>query len=159
MRQLLAARRQTGQAWTESKLTPACRAAVAILLLLSLSACEEKRPEAAGFDNSESWASLPTHFTNLQVLPETIERKALIRYMRTVSKSLGVRCRHCHDTKTEDYASDAIEAKVMARKMIRLVEGFNEVVGTRPDATAVTCSMCHEGETKPVPRSLPKRDS
>jgi hypothetical protein len=96
-----------------------------------------------------SWDTVPVHFSNLQVLPETIARDELIEYMRTISRSLGVRCSHCHRKKTEDYAADDVEAKLIARDMMRLVQEFNELIPEQANSTAVTCDMCHRGSTKP----------
>ena len=118
-----------------------------------LSCCAEQ-PDAVSAE-PESWIAVPIEFANLQVLPETIARDELILYMRTVSRSLGVRCAHCHEMLTEDYASDDIEAKVVARDMMRMVEEFNALTEHRSDATRVTCYMCHRGAAKPRPAEPP----
>ena len=119
--------------------------ATAIALLLS--SCE--RTPASLYQEPETWTSVPNHFDNLSVLSENIERDELILYMRTISRELGVRCSHCHQTRNEDYASDDLEAKIIARDMMQLVGEFNELVNQRPDAATVTCYMCHRGTAKP----------
>jgi hypothetical protein len=115
---------------------------------LGLTSCGQQ-PASPDGDEPESWNSVPIHFSNLQVLPETIGRDELILNMRTISRSLGVRCAHCHEMLTEDYASDDMDAKIFARDMMRMVRDFNELTSQRPDATAVTCYMCHRGAAKP----------
>ena len=103
-------------------------------------------------ENPDDWSAVPVQFANLQVLPEAMGRDELILYMRTISRSLGVRCAHCHDMLSEDYAADDLEAKVVAREMMRLVAEFNALTATRPDAPEVTCAMCHRGAlTPPLP--------
>ena len=125
-----------------------------VVVALILTSCEKQPPSPDG-DETESWNSVPIHFTNLEVLPETIERDELILHMRTISRALGVRCGHCHDMRTEDYAADSTEAKIMARAMMRLVRDYNALTSQRPDATAVTCYMCHRGQAKPPATDLP----
>lgn len=119
-------------------------------LVIMLAACEPGSIPTAAVDYV-SLDAMPVHFTNLQVLPETIARDDLIEYMRSVSRSLGVRCSHCHKTKMEDYAADDVEAKRIARDMMRLVREFNELIPARANSTAVTCEMCHRGSKKPPP--------
>jgi len=125
----------------------------AAAVVVALTACGQEATSPAE-DESEYWTTVPMHFANLQVLPETIERDELILYMRTISRSLGVRCAHCHDM-SEDYATDDVAAKIVAREMMRLVGEFNALTSQRPDATAVTCYMCHRGTAKPSVVDLP----
>jgi hypothetical protein len=126
----------------------------AAALVIMLTACEPGTVPTVPVDYV-SLDAVPVHFTNLQVLPETIARDDLIDYMRMVSRSLGVRCTHCHVTKTEDYATDDVEAKRIARDMMRLVRDFNELTPERADSTAVTCEMCHRGSRKPPVQNDP----
>jgi len=118
------------------------------VLVILLAACEPGSTPTEAVDYV-SWDAVPVHFSNLQVLPETIARDELIEYMRTISRSLGVRCSFCHNTNTEDYAADDVEAKLIARDMMRLVREFNELIPERANSTAVTCEMCHRGSKKP----------
>lgn len=72
-----------------------------------------------------------SEFRNLQVLPRDIPREELIRTMRGFTRSLGVRCDHCHVvTATEpeqqlDFPSDAKETKRAARVMLQMVRQIN----------------------------------
>ena len=117
-------------------------------LAILLASCEPA-PTPTEPADYVSLDAVPVHFSNLQVLPETISRDELIEYMRTISRSLGVRCSHCHRKKTDDYAADDVEAKLVARDMMRLVWEFNELIPERADSTSVTCDMCHRGSIKP----------
>lgn len=126
---------------------------VATAIAFLLASCEPGPTSAEPAEN-DSWDVVPVHFSNLQVLPETIARDELIEYMRTISRSLGVRCSHCHRVRTEDYAADDVEAKLIARDMMRLVWEFNELIPEDANSTAVTCDMCHRGSTKPPSAEL-----
>jgi predicted trehalose synthase len=122
-------------------------------------------------------ASVPTattsEFKNLQVFPRDIPRDELIATMRVFTRSLGVRCSHCHVvTATEpkevlDFPSDAKEEKKVARVMLRMTTELNatwlprvEVAeGHAVEATTVApqqaasgrigCWTCHRGKTEP----------
>jgi tetratricopeptide (TPR) repeat protein len=105
-------------------------------------------------------AQVPERFTNLQVLPDTISRAALIAQMRQFSFSIGVRCSYCHavsdalDQPTEDFASDSKQTKLRAREMMRMVQDLNNIYLTklpgrvRPTVD-VQCSTCHGGVPRP----------
>ena len=67
--------------------------------------------------------SLAQEFENVQVLPFE-SKKEMMKYMKkTVSKSLGVKCKYCHNLK--DYADDRNPHKLVAREMMRMVEAMN----------------------------------
>ncbi len=91
----------------------------------------------------------PDKFTNLKVLPKDIKKDDLRDYMRTINKSLGVRCNFCHvmEPKT-DWAADT-KKKDTARDMIRVVDKLNATYFTYKDAPRATCFMCHHGAEKP----------
>ncbi len=123
-------------------------AALVVLLLASVAA----GPRTA-------WAQIPDTFTNLQVLPEDIDRDELVGMMRDFTFALGVRCTHCHvnngtsfaDT---DFASDEKPEKETARRMIRMLAQINQEMlpalstrGTPP--VVMTCKTCHRGVTRP----------
>lgn len=106
-------------------------------------------------------AQIPTKFTNLQVLPQDIGRAALIGAMRDFATGLGVRCNYCHvgenaaTLENFDFASDAKDAKKMARGMMRMMRELNERFlpqMPRPATVTVGCITCHRG--LPVPRTL-----
>jgi tetratricopeptide (TPR) repeat protein len=105
----------------------------------------------------------PDSFTNLQVLPEDINTRALINTMRGFALGLGVRCEFCHvgepgaDLATFDFAADEKATKEKARAMLKMVRAINDdhlaALAERSEPTiAVTCSTCHHGVSKP--RSL-----
>ena len=114
-----------------------------------------------------------SQFKNLQVFPRDIPRDDLIAAMRVFTRSLGVKCNHCHVvTATEpkeelDFASDAKEEKKVARVMLRMTTELNqtwlprveEAEGHAAEAVRVTpqqavsgrigCWTCHRGKTEP----------
>jgi hypothetical protein len=98
-------------------------------------------------------------YKNLKVFPQDITRAQLLSSMKFFSQSLGVRCTHCHvgeegkPLSTFDFASDAKDKKLIARKMLAMVSVLNQT--TLPAATGhpdakVTCFTCHRGSTKPL---------
>jgi len=102
----------------------------------------------------------PDSFTNLKVLPEDIETRALINTMRGFSSALGVRCQYCHvgeagaSLSTFDFASDEKETKRKARVMLRMLGHINnehlEDLPSRGDPpVAVECATCHRGQPRP----------
>ncbi len=113
--------------------------------------------------NQASTAQLPDEFTNLKVLPEDIDQRTLINYMRTFSIGLGVRCSTCHvgeegqDLSEYDFASDDKEMKETTRVMMRMVQAINgdhlTEVENRDESNEVTCATCHRGVS--TPRMLP----
>jgi hypothetical protein len=98
------------------------------------------------------------HFHNLQVLPQNMAREDLIRTMRIFSRSLGVRCDHCHVQIAEtpkpefDFPNDAKPEKKIARTMIRMVRAINgDYIAKVPgeNKQQVTCNTCHRGKEEP----------
>ncbi|MAQ95028.1 MAG: c-type cytochrome [Rhodothermaceae bacterium] len=101
----------------------------------------------------------PVRWENLQVLPDTLSRDALMGIMRGFTGALGVRCDHCHARGSEgppDFPSDANPMKDVARDMMRMtwqintetlpaIEGLQEA-----DGMQVTCYTCHRGATHPA---------
>jgi photosynthetic reaction center cytochrome c subunit len=59
-------------------------------------------------------------------------------------------CAYCHDTK--NMASDALYTKVVARRMLQMVQYINSDWKQHVAATGVTCYTCHRGQ--PVPSVL-----
>lgn len=105
---------------------------------------------------------IPAEFTNLQVLPKTIARGALVQTMRQITVDLGVRCTSCHvgpdNLQGVDFASDEKRMKQVGRTMLKMVQSINAgFVGAIPAGTAprqtVTCATCHRGTAVP-PRPL-----
>lgn len=103
-------------------------------------------------------AQIPETFTNLQVLPKDVERRALIDAMRGFATGLGVRCNHCHvgenaDTlEGFDFASDDKETKRVARAMMQMTREINDTLlpkTGREKLLTVGCATCHHGVEKP----------
>jgi hypothetical protein len=92
---------------------------------------------------------LPAEFTNLEVLPADITKAELKRHMKRITKSLGVKCDHCHRTDIRDYATDEIREKVIARDMMRMVEQINREHFSQDGAAQATCFICHHGQREP----------
>jgi photosynthetic reaction center cytochrome c subunit len=59
-------------------------------------------------------------------------------------------CAYCHDT--ANMASDSIYTKVVARRMLQMVQHINGDWQTHVAATGVTCYTCHRGQ--PVPSQI-----
>ncbi len=79
--------------------------------------------------------------------------------MKFFTRSLGVRCTHCHvgeegkPLSTYDFASDKKANKAIARDMMRMVRRINTrelpAIGGLMDAQ-VTCYTCHRGSKEPA---------
>lgn len=102
----------------------------------------------------------PAKLENLQVLPDTIPTRELIRMMAGFTRALGVRCTHCHvgeegrPLSSYDFPSDDKPTKVKAREMLRMVQAINgEHLATLDDRAdppvTVQCATCHGGRTTP----------
>ena len=97
-------------------------------------------------------------YKNLKVLQQDITRANLLNSMKLFSQSLGVRCTHCHvgeegkPLSAFDFASDAKEKKIVARKMLAMVHRINsQDFGVKDfSQVKVTCFTCHQGSVKPV---------
>ncbi|HYK75825.1 MAG TPA: c-type cytochrome [Daejeonella sp.] len=97
---------------------------------------------------------------NLKVLPKNISHKELDKIMDGFKDALGVKCNHCHVSRTDDpkkldFVSDAKPEKEMARKMLRMTEHINKKyfrgteAGTETAMLQVQCKTCHRGMAKP----------
>jgi photosynthetic reaction center cytochrome c subunit len=116
----------------------------------------------------------PAGYKNLKVLPHDITRDQLLAVMRTFTRSLGVRCNHCHVvTATEpkevlDFPADTKEEKRVARVMIQMTQQINKewlarveqaeghaaesAAAPAPATSAdmrVGCWTCHRGKSEP----------
>ena len=95
---------------------------------------------------------IPDTFTNLQVLPTDIAKDDLVMRMRGAAQGLGVRCTECHDT--DNFASDDIPEKEVARAMIRMVMDINmnhlAPLASGGEAAQVMCVTCHRGAKEPT---------
>jgi photosynthetic reaction center cytochrome c subunit len=84
-------------------------------------------------------------FRNIQVL-KGLPASELQAIMALFTGSLGVRCNHCHVVNQFD--KDDKPAKQTARMMIQMVFDLNK--GKLSGKEAITCYMCHRGQTKPA---------
>jgi hypothetical protein len=96
---------------------------------------------------------------NIRVFPKDITKRELEGNMRVWARSLGIRCTFCHEMKVPgdfrsiDFASDAIDKKVTARRMFEMVQQLN--AGPLPKAVGeqgvtVSCITCHRGLVNPA---------
>src|SRR5574341_2240843 len=96
---------------------------------------------------------IPDKFSNLQVLPKDISKRALVDTMKSFTRGLGVRCQYCHigeegqPLSTFDFASDAKATKQTARLMLRMVNAINnehltKLVKPAARAVQVDCVTC-----------------
>ena len=92
-------------------------------------------------------------FKNVQVLKFESERD-LKKYMKSISKDLGVKCTFCHDL--NDKSIDT-EHKIIAREMIKMQQGLNkdffsqmgDSLQKQKNTLQITCWTCHHGNKKP----------
>ncbi|HXS49820.1 MAG TPA: c-type cytochrome [Sphingomicrobium sp.] len=107
----------------------------------------------------------PPH-KNLKFLPQDITGPQLLGTMKLFTVSLGVRCTYCHvgeegkPLSTFDFASDAKDHKLTARKMLAMMHRINaeDFDVKQFKDTKVTCFTCHRGSTQPVafPPAVPR---
>jgi hypothetical protein len=136
-----------------------------VLLLAALATCAPaSRPGSDGAAPAARSGAQAGHFDrpqNLQVLPDSMSREAVIAVMRNFTKSLGVRCGHCHvpydpSNRTRwTFVSDVKETKEIARGMMRMVRAINgdllpdiEQLGENP--MQVGCMTCHRDAPRPL---------
>jgi cytochrome c peroxidase len=93
---------------------------------------QDKRPAEAAFKNIQALKGMPAG--------------KLMFVMQTFSKSLGVKCDHCHVPGAFD--KDDKLAKQTARKMIHLVDTISKEIFKGENI--VNCYTCHKGEVEPV---------
>ena len=133
-----------------------------LLPLILILGCASAAPQAQA---PASNTGVQSEFKNLQVFPRDIPREQLIAAMRGFTRSLGVRCNHCHVvTATEpkevlDFPSDAKTEKKIARVMLRMTAEINRTWMARveeaeghapePGSQRVGCWTCHRGKTEP----------
>ena len=90
---------------------------------------------------------------NLQVLDFDSERD-LKKYMKSISKDLGVKCKYCHDL--NDKSIDTKHKKI-AREMMRMQMDLNksffallgDSLNIHEEMTQISCWTCHHGTKEP----------
>lgn len=90
-------------------------------------------------------------FENVRVLGDT-STVELTRLMTAMTQWVAPKegCVYCH--LAQDYASDALYTKVVARRMLEMVKHINTKWKDHVRDTGVTCYTCHRGN--PVPEYL-----
>ena len=95
----------------------------------------------------------PDDFKNLKVLD--IKSKGEMRkYMKSISKDLGVKCGFCHDLNDKSIDTDH---KIIAREMILMQQEINKKYFTiasdsllkHNNSMHVSCWTCHRGSNNP----------
>ena len=92
-------------------------------------------------------------FKNVQVLKFESERD-LKKYMKSISKDLGVKCTFCHDLNDKSIDKDH---KIIAREMMLMQKNLNKEyfaqIGDsllkRESTLQISCWTCHRGSTEP----------
>ena len=107
----------------------------------------------------EKW-SWPDKGKNLQVLPKDFSAERLRAVMKGFTRSLGVRCSHCHvgqegkPLSTFDFASDQNPNKDRAREMYRMLGDINghlkKIQPSGPKRVNMWCHTCHQGKPRPT---------
>ena len=90
---------------------------------------------------------------NLQVLDFESERN-LKKYMKTISKDLGVKCTFCHDLNDKSIDTDH---KLIAREMMKMQLDLNKhffaQIGDsllkHENTLQISCWTCHRGSKEP----------
>jgi photosynthetic reaction center cytochrome c subunit len=93
-----------------------------------------------------------TVFKNLQVVGDLGVgefTRLMVSITAWVAPDQG--CAYCHKT-GEDFSSDALYTKVVARRMLQMTRYINTDWKTHVAETGVTCYTCHRGQ--PVPANL-----
>jgi tetratricopeptide (TPR) repeat protein len=91
--------------------------------------------------------------TNLKILPQDISGQELRNVMQGFSSALGVHCEYCHYEEENDFASDGMPAKQIARVMMKMKSGINdtflkEARTINKDIAGLNCVSCHHGSPK-----------
>ncbi len=110
--------------------------------------------------NGQNRWSWPDSLENMQVLPKDWTGQRLAPVMRGFSRSLGVRCSHCHvgeegqSLSTFDFVSDDNPNKDRAREMLRLLGSVNDhlekIEPSGDKAVNMWCHTCHRGRPRPM---------
>ena len=92
-----------------------------------------------------------SEFENVKVLDIT-SKSEMRKYMKSISKDLGVKCSYCHDM---DNKSLDTPEKDITREMIKLTRYLNDLLNNEKEDTTnhvthVTCWTCHYGKTQPA---------
>ena len=101
--------------------------------------------------------SFSSTFENVKIL-DIESRSEMKKYMKSISKDLGVKCSYCHDM--DDKSLDN-SVKDIAREMIILTRQINSYLNDinnsdeEKSIVSVTCWTCHKGHPE-VEEKRPK---
>jgi tetratricopeptide (TPR) repeat protein len=114
---------------------------------------------SAAFPQQPSW-HWPEKSKNLQVLPKDCDAEKLQAIMKGFTRSLGVRCTHCHvgqegqPLSTYDFVSDQNPNKDRAREMYRMLGDINghlkKITPSGDQRVNMWCGTCHHGRPRPM---------
>ncbi len=91
-------------------------------------------------------------YQNVQVLGD-LGVDEFIRLMAAITEWVSPEqgCAYCH-SEDEEFSSDSLHTKVVARRMIEMTRHINANWQTHVGQTGVTCLSCHRGQ--PVPQNV-----
>jgi hypothetical protein len=81
-------------------------------------------------------------FRNIQVLTDLTDRE-IQQTMMSWARQFDVTCFECHVS--GDFASDAVERKVIARRMAQIVRTLDQTAWFAEGARKADCFLCHQG--------------
>lgn len=91
-------------------------------------------------------------YKNIEILKQMPADKLLGLMNFGFSKALGVGCDHCHNT--QDFASNEIPAKQIAREMMNMSGQIRDMLknikGITSEKPSVSCATCHRGSIIPL---------
>lgn len=92
-------------------------------------------------------------FDNIDILKGMPAGRVLPIMQIAFSKSLGVRCNHCHTM--DNMASDIKPVKEVARDMWKMTGRINQellknINNLQSEQPVVNCTTCHRGQIKPA---------
>jgi photosynthetic reaction center cytochrome c subunit len=119
-------------------------ATVAASLALNQPPAPEDKQDPAGQPSSAV-------YSNVQVLKD-LDANEFLRLMAAITNWVAPKegCSYCHAD--SDLASDSKYTKVVARRMLQMVQRINGGWKDHVAATGVTCYTCHRGQ--PVPMNI-----
>ena len=102
--------------------------------------------------------NIASDFKDVRVLEHIDSKSEMNKYMKSISKDLGVKCSHCHNMNNK---SENTPEKDIAREMILLTKHINEMLNNKENditledmnvgskkknsSVVVTCWTCHKG--------------
>ncbi len=102
--------------------------------------------------------NIASDFKDVRVLEHIDSKSEMNKYMKSISKDLGVKCSHCHNMNNK---SENTPEKDIAREMILLTQHINKMLNNKENditledmnvgskkknsSVVVTCWTCHKG--------------